>query len=458
VLLMLATRLSRRQLLQSGAAGGAALALAPLAAACGPGSSGSPGSPAASSPAASSPAAGSSGEALTGTLESWTPDTRDDALAAEKWWGEEFTKKYPGVALSQLTVPYGDDTTKLTAGHAAGAVPDMLYAYSQLMYTYGVDGLTQPVNDLIDMIGRDRFIPSALEGITVDGNTYTVPQTGFPFFIYYRKDLYEAKGLKPPETHEQLLENIAAVHNPPDVYGCIVTNQAISDTWNLKSAMWTHGAYYFDEQDQLALDRPETLKAWQFFKDLAKSSPPGSMAQSDLESRQLYVDGKVAHMLTTTSMAANFKPEDLPRFGAFLYPRKEGAKGASLDFQGNTIPTKAKSPDIARLAIEFQLEPDNFQEYLGRTVVGWVPMLQDAYTDAYLNNPRIAPIREFIELGGESLKVGVIGTGYWGPSAKDSALTSSDVEKQIGDRLVVDDQSPEEVMQFALETIQAALG
>jgi ABC-type glycerol-3-phosphate transport system substrate-binding protein len=182
------------------------------------------------------------------------------------------------------------------------------------------------------------------------------------------------------------------------------------------------------------------------------------MAQSDLESRQLYVDGKVAHMLTTTSMAANFKPEDLPRFGAFLYPRKEGAKGASLDFQGNTIPTKAKSPDIARLAIEFQLEPDNFQEYLGRTVVGWVPMLQDAYTDAYLNNPRIAPIREFIELGGESLKVGVIGTGYWGPSAKDSALTSSDVEKQIGDRLVVDDQSPEEVMQFALETIQAALG
>jgi multiple sugar transport system substrate-binding protein len=227
------------------------------------------------------------GEALTGTLESWTPDTRDDALAAEKWWGEQFVAANPGVDLKQLTVPYGEDTTKLTAGHAAGTVPDMLYAYSQLMYTYGVDGLTQPINDLIDTIGKDRFIPSALEGITVDGNIYTVPQTGFPFFIYYRKDLYDEKGLPIPDTHEQLLENAAALHNPPDVYGFIVTNQALSDTWNLKSAMWTHGAYYFDENDQLALDRPETLAAWQFYKDLAAFSPPGSMAQSDHESRQL---------------------------------------------------------------------------------------------------------------------------------------------------------------------------
>jgi multiple sugar transport system substrate-binding protein len=441
---MLERRLSRRDLLRVGALGGAAAALAPVAAA----RAWSPGSLRFQA---------ASGAAVSGTLESWTPDTRDDALAAERWWGEQFTAAYPGVQLQQLTVPYGDDTTRLTAGHAAGTVPDMLYAYSQLMYTYGVDGLTQPVNDLIDQIGRDRFIPSALEGITVDGNIYTVPQTGFPFFIYYRKDLYDDQGLQAPTTHEELLANAAAVHNPPDVYGFIVTNQAISDTWNLKSAMWTHGAYYFDQDGNLALDRPETLAAWQFFKDLAAFSPPGSMAQSDLESRQLYVDGKVAHMLTTTSMAANFTPEDLPRFGGFLYPSMEGAKGASLDFQGNTIPTKAKSPDIARLAIAFQLDPDNFQEYLLRTVVGWVPMLQDAYTDAYLNSERIAPIREFIELGGESLTTGVIGTGYWGPNANESALAATDVEKQIGDRLVVDDQSPEEVMAFAIETITAAL-
>ena len=203
------------------------------------------------------------------------------------------------------------------------------------MYTYGVDGLTQPVDDLIDMIGRDRFIPAALDGITVDGKIYTVPQTGFPFFIYYRKDLYDgARASRPPETHEQLLENIVAVHNPPDVYGCIVTNQAISDTWNLKSAMWTHGAYFFDENDELALDRPETLQAWQFYKDLAKFSPPGSMAQSDLESRQLYVDGKVAHMLTTTSMSANFTADAPAPLRWLPVPAQAGRQGCVARLSG----------------------------------------------------------------------------------------------------------------------------
>ena len=52
---------------------------------------------------------------------------------------------------------------------------------------------------------------------------------------------------------------------------------------------------------------------------------------------------------------------------------------------------------------------------------------------------------------------GVIGAGYWGPSENESVLVATDVEKQIGDRLVVDDQTPEEVMAFALETINAAM-
>ena len=37
--------------------------------------------------------------------------------------------------------------------------------------------------------------------------------------------------------------------------------------------------------------------------------------------------------------------------------------------------------------IGFLLEPENFQEFLTRTVVGWVPMLEDAWTGRYLNHP-----------------------------------------------------------------------
>ena len=167
------------------------------------------------------------------------------------------------------------------------------------------------------------------------------------------KDLYAAKGLRAPETHEELLENIAALHDPPGRYGYLLTNQYIADTFNLKTAMWTHGAYFFDAEDNLALDRPETLKAWAFYKELGKYSPPGSMAQGDLESRELMLDGRVAHMFTTTSFAADFGPEDLRRQGAFAYPIQPGAKGASLDFNALALPARSRQPELAKDMIGF---------------------------------------------------------------------------------------------------------
>ena len=74
--------ISRRTVLKAGALGGMAAAMSPLAA-YGRGR------------------AFLQGEALTGTLESWTPDTRDDALAAEKWWGDQFKAANPGVERSE---------------------------------------------------------------------------------------------------------------------------------------------------------------------------------------------------------------------------------------------------------------------------------------------------------------------------------------------------------------------
>ena len=98
------------------------------------------------------------------------------------------------------------------------------------MYTYGVDGLTQPANDLIDAIGRDRFIRRALEGITVGRQHLHGAADRLPVLHLLPQGPLRQGRPQAAETHEELLANVAAVHNPPDVYGNIVTNQAISDT------------------------------------------------------------------------------------------------------------------------------------------------------------------------------------------------------------------------------------
>ncbi|THD60255.1 MAG: sugar ABC transporter substrate-binding protein [Bradyrhizobium sp.] len=49
---------------------------------------------------------------------------------------------------------------------------------------------------------------------TVDGKPYAIPYDGEMTVQVYRKDLYDAKGLKPAETLEQFVENAKALHDP----------------------------------------------------------------------------------------------------------------------------------------------------------------------------------------------------------------------------------------------------
>src|SRR5579864_7340155 len=224
--------LTREDLLNYGLAGGAALVAGNLA---------RPGWLQGLASAASTP---------TGTLTTWSPDTRPDAIASEKWLDTAFSAANKGVTVNRQTVPYGQDNVKFEAGQKTGIVPDIIWAYSDFLYSYGEQGWAIDVNDVANAVGRSRF--SVLPDLQVGKSLYTIPFVGFPFFVYYRKDVYKKLGLKPPTTFAEFLSNIKATHNPPNVYGYVLTNQSVSDTWNLKTAMWTHGAYYFDKNDKLA--------------------------------------------------------------------------------------------------------------------------------------------------------------------------------------------------------------
>ena len=48
--------------------------------------------------------AGAASAAASGTIETWSPDTRPDALKSEKWWDDAFMKANPGAKVKQLTV------------------------------------------------------------------------------------------------------------------------------------------------------------------------------------------------------------------------------------------------------------------------------------------------------------------------------------------------------------------
>jgi ABC-type glycerol-3-phosphate transport system substrate-binding protein len=58
------------------------------------------------------------------------------------------------------------------------------------------------------------IIPAWRGANSVQGALYGVPFDGESTLQIYRKDLYDAKGLKPAETFDELVKNAAAVHDP----------------------------------------------------------------------------------------------------------------------------------------------------------------------------------------------------------------------------------------------------
>jgi ABC-type glycerol-3-phosphate transport system substrate-binding protein len=61
---------------------------------------------------------------------------------------------------------------------------------------------------------NDDVIKAWRDANSVDGKPYGMPYDGEVTVQVYRKDLYDAKGLKPAETLDEFVKNAAAVHDP----------------------------------------------------------------------------------------------------------------------------------------------------------------------------------------------------------------------------------------------------
>ena len=76
---------------------------------------------------------------------------------------------------------------------------------------WGKQGWLVPVSDLGDDYDYADMIPSVMNGLSYDGKLYAVPFYAESSFTFYRKDLFEAAGIKMPDkpTYDQIAEYAA---------------------------------------------------------------------------------------------------------------------------------------------------------------------------------------------------------------------------------------------------------
>ncbi|MCA0755905.1 extracellular solute-binding protein [Paenibacillus sp. N4] len=133
-------------------------------------------------------------------------------------------------------VPYNEYAARQDVGLASGDFPDLIQVMPsgpQLYTSVQVKAIENGVfHDLTDYIKAPDFaekypnlgkIPQSLwDKVTFNGKIYAVPRNLEPETFagtWLRKDLMEAKGLKTPETVEELGDTLIALSDPPKMYG-----------------------------------------------------------------------------------------------------------------------------------------------------------------------------------------------------------------------------------------------
>jgi ABC-type glycerol-3-phosphate transport system permease component len=130
------------------------------------------------------------------------------------WVKEHFPKDLPkGVTVAGNYGPpiYQDAQQKFIVQGRRGK-PDVIEGVLEGMIAYQKAGLITPIDDLYNQWPeKDKFIPSTIKALMINGKLYGVPYNTNVRVLLYRKDILQKYNLQPPKTWEELLDDAATI-------------------------------------------------------------------------------------------------------------------------------------------------------------------------------------------------------------------------------------------------------
>lgn len=317
--------------------------------------------PAAEAPAAEVPAAPAEKQKII----IWNNNTNENQLKALEAQMNELAAEM-GFEFEMVAISFNEMYTKLATAIDAGEAPDIMNTnFAGCAYLYE-SGMLTDLTDVVDTIGKDKFVASYIRNLTTDGSVWGIPDWCMHTSVWYRKDLFAEKGLEIPTTWEAFkacAEALCIDENNDgniDVYGFPVPMDAVQvapQTYYelLYSAGVTtvdpqSGEYVFGSQLDLA---EQTMD---YMIDLYKvASPPAATAWSWGDYRNALVEGTVAMTLDMGAVIGNAQsnnPDMVEKLGCFDFPGIDGNKVASFGSGYAFVAGNTGSPEKIALVKE----------------------------------------------------------------------------------------------------------
>lgn len=221
-------------------------------------------------------------------------------------------KEATGAELKVDIMDYGSLLTKTTAdfvGHTAGydlITMDIVWAGQFAANGYTVDLTELMKRDGKDLDGADIY-PKLQEALgNYKGKQVAYPFAGYANVLAYRKDIYDAAGLKAPETMEDLVAAAYKLTDPAKKqYGFVANGQkgpAVAQDWMQYNAEM--GGSILDKAGKPALNSEANIKSLTVYRDLFKKAAPPGAADYDWGGREESFRQGIAANMQTWSVGA----------------------------------------------------------------------------------------------------------------------------------------------------------
>jgi len=127
-----------------------------------------------------------------------------------------------------------------------------------------------------------------------DGTIWMLPFRSDVRLLYYRKDLFAEKGIKPPETWEEEIEAARALTQPP-LYGVGLHARQYNATSSVfYELFWSRGGKVLDENMKPMFNAKQGIRALETYIELLKYAPPDKFAMGAYEVATAFTQGRVA--------------------------------------------------------------------------------------------------------------------------------------------------------------------
>ena len=289
------------------------------------------------------------------------------AVDASQWSPlvEEFEQKNPDINLEILEGPNSTNQREdlYTASFLLGNSPyDLAFMDSVWVSKFAAAGWLLDLSDRLLPEERAKFLDGDLNGSIYQGKLYRIPLRSDAGMLYYRQDLLEEAGYKPPETFAELSQI------SQDLQQRGVTKWGY--VWQGKQyeglvAMFVeilqgYGAFWVNPDTlEVGLDTPEAVQGVEFLRSTIETgiSPPGVITYQEEETRRLFQSGNAAFLRNWPYVFSLASQAESPIQGKFAIKPMVHApghpSGACQGGWGLGISKTSKHPEEAWRVIEF---------------------------------------------------------------------------------------------------------